>query len=41
MTSYSTVSSGSQSQATEEQRRLDKRIDAQQREIDTLKALIA
>ena len=40
-TSYSNVSSGSQSQAFEEQHHLGERIDAQQCEIDTLKVMIA
>ena len=40
-TSYSTLSSGSQSQAIEEQCRLVERLDAQQHNINTLKAVIA
>ena len=38
---YLTLSSGSQSQAVEEQRRLGKRLDASQCEIDTFKVVIA
>ena len=40
-TSYLTLSFGSQSQSTKEQRCLGQRLDPQQREIDTLKAVIA
>ena len=40
-TLYLALSSGSQSQAVEEQRHLGMRIDAQQLEINTLKAMIA
>ena len=40
-TSYLTLSSRSQSQAAEQQRRFNKRLNAQQHEIDTLKAVIA
>ena len=41
VTSYLTLSSGSLSQAVEEHCHLGERIDAQQHEIDTLKAVIA
>ena len=41
VTSYSTLSSGSQSQAAEEHRRFGKRLDTQQHKIDTLKVVIA
>ena len=40
-TSYSTFSSGLQSQAVKEQRYLGERLDAKQRKIDTLKMVIA